>query len=263
MSTPMAWWNTTCTSGSCWTSSTSSASPTTRSFSTARTTGRTTTPGRTPAATPFRGEKNTNWEGGWRVPAMVRWPGKVPAGTVTNEIMAHMDWLPTFLAAAGMPDAKEKLLRGHQADGKRFKVHLDGYNQLDLLLGNGPSGRDELFYFSDDGDLISLRFKDWKIVFMEQRVQRNPASLGRALRYAPRSKALQPASRPLRARGHHFEYLLGLVDRPGVRHLRRADAGRKLLAVFPGVPTEGQSRELHHRRRAREGAFSSHALSPA
>jgi arylsulfatase len=123
------------------------------------------------AATPFRGEKNTNWEGGWRVPAMVRWPGKVPAGTVSNEIMAHMDWLPTFAAAAGAPSVKEELLKGSQMGAKRFKVHLDGYNQLDMLLGNGPSHREELFYFSDDGDLISLRFKDWKMVFMEQRAQ--------------------------------------------------------------------------------------------
>ena len=123
------------------------------------------------AATPFRGEKNTNWEGGWRVPAMVRWPGKVPAGTVSNEIMAHLDWLPTLLAAAGVPDIKEKLLRGERAGSKRFKVHLDGYNQLDMLLGNGPSQRDELFYFSDDGDLTALRWRDWKMVFMEQRVQ--------------------------------------------------------------------------------------------
>ena len=123
------------------------------------------------AATPFRGEKNTNWEGGWRVPAMVRWPGKVPAGSVTNEVMAHMDWLPTFLAAAGDPDIKDKLLKGHQAAGKRFKVHLDGYNQLDILLGNGPSKRDELFYFSDDGDLMALRYRDWKMVFLEQRAK--------------------------------------------------------------------------------------------
>ncbi|MGB5222046.1 MAG: arylsulfatase [Polyangiales bacterium] len=123
------------------------------------------------AATPFRGEKNTNWEGGWRVPAMVRWPGKVPAGTVSNEIMAHMDWLPTFAAAAGAPGVKDELLNGATMDGKRFKVHLDGYNQLDMLLGNGPSHRDELFYFSDDGDLLALRYRDWKIVFMEQRVQ--------------------------------------------------------------------------------------------
>ena len=122
------------------------------------------------AATPFRGEKNTNWEGGWRVPAMVRWPGKVPAGTVTNEIMAHMDWLPTLVAAAGDPDIKDKLVQGHLAGNKRFKVHLDGYNQLDLLLGNGPSHRNELFYFSDDGDLMALRYRDWKVVFLEQRV---------------------------------------------------------------------------------------------
>ncbi len=123
------------------------------------------------AATPFRGEKNTNWEGGWRVPAMVRWPGKVPAGTVSNEIMAHMDWLPTLVAAAGEPNIKEELLQGTTAGKKRFKVHLDGYNQLDLLLGNGPSRRDELFYFSDDGDLMALRYRDWKVVFLEQRVQ--------------------------------------------------------------------------------------------
>jgi arylsulfatase len=122
------------------------------------------------AATPFRGEKNTNWEGGWRVPAMVRWPGKVPAGTVTNEIMSHLDWLPTLVAAAGVPDIKEKLLRGDRAGSKRFKVHLDGYDQLDLLLGNGPSRRDELFYFSDDGDLLAVRYRDWKMVFLEQRV---------------------------------------------------------------------------------------------
>ena len=105
------------------------------------------------------------------MPAMVRWPGKVPAGSVTNEIMAHLDWLPTFLAAAGDPDIKQKLLNGLQADGKRFKVHLDGYNQIDLLTGNGPSKRDELFYFSDDGDLTALRYRDWKMVFMEQRAK--------------------------------------------------------------------------------------------
>jgi arylsulfatase len=101
---------------------------------------------------------------------MVRWPGKVPAGTVTNEIMSHMDWLPTLLAAAGVSDIKQELLRGHRAGTKRFKVHLDGYNQLDLLLGNGPSQRDELFYFSDDGDLLAVRYRDWKMVFLEQRV---------------------------------------------------------------------------------------------
>jgi arylsulfatase len=120
--------------------------------------------------TPFRGEKNTNWEGGWRVPAAVRWPGKIKAGTVSNEIMHHMDWLPTFLAVAGEDDVKEKLLTGHTAIGRDYKVHLDGYNFLPFLTGKEKTGpRDEIFYFSDDGDLISLRYKDWKLVFMEQR----------------------------------------------------------------------------------------------
>jgi arylsulfatase A-like enzyme len=122
--------------------------------------------------TPFRGEKNTNWEGGWRVPAMVRWPGHIAPGSVSNEIMHHMDWLPTFLAAAGDPDVKTKLLTSHKAAGKEFKVHLDGYNFLDHLTGKTETGpRDEVFYFSDDGDLTALRWRDWKAVFMEQRVE--------------------------------------------------------------------------------------------
>ena len=122
------------------------------------------------AATPFRGEKNTNWEGGWRVPAMVRWPGKIKSGSVTNEIMHHMDWFPTFLAAAGEPNVKENLKKGGvKAIGRTYKVHLDGYNQLPLLTGKTKeSPRKEIFYFSDDGDLTALRYEDWKLIFMEQ-----------------------------------------------------------------------------------------------
>ena len=125
------------------------------------------------AATPFRGEKNTNWEGGWRVPAMVRWPGQIEAGSVTNEIVHHMDWLPTFLAVAGDADIKAKLMRGGvQAIGRSYKVHLDGYNILPLLTGQtDTSPRHEIFYFSDDGDLTALRYDDWKLIFMEQRVE--------------------------------------------------------------------------------------------
>ena len=124
------------------------------------------------AMTPFRGEKNTNWEGGWRVPSMVRWPGKIEAGSVSNEIMHHMDWLPTFLAAAGEPDVKEKLLKGHRAIGRSYKVHLDGYNFLPFLTGEAKEGpRREIFYFSDDGDLTALRYQDWKLIFMEQRAE--------------------------------------------------------------------------------------------
>lgn len=122
------------------------------------------------ATTPFRGEKNSNWEGGWRVPALVRWPGKIEPGSVSNDIMHHMDWLPTFLAAAGDSDIKEKLLKGHQAGDKTFKVHLDGYNCLPYLTGEAEkSPRAEVFYFSDDGDLTALRYNDWKFIFLEQR----------------------------------------------------------------------------------------------
>ncbi len=124
------------------------------------------------AMTPFRGEKNTNWEGGWRVPAMVRWPGHIKAGTWSNEIMHHMDWLPTLLAAVGETDVKEKLLKGHRAIGRNYKVHLDGYNFLPYLTGKEAKGpRKEIFYFSDDGDLTALRYEDWKLIFMEQRVE--------------------------------------------------------------------------------------------
>jgi len=124
------------------------------------------------AMTPFRGEKNTNWEGGWRVPAMVRWPGHIKAGSWSNEIMHHMDWLPTLLAAAGDTEVKKKLLKGHKAMGRKYKVHLDGYNFLPYLTGKKDKGpRKEVFYFSDDGDLTALRYQDWKLIFMEQRVE--------------------------------------------------------------------------------------------
>jgi arylsulfatase len=125
------------------------------------------------AATPFRGEKNTNWEGGWRVPAMVRWPGHIQPGSVTNEIVHHMDWLPTFLAIAGEPDIKNKLLQGNvRSIGRTYNVHLDGYNIMPLLTGEtDTSPRHEIFYFSDDGDLTALRYDDWKLIFMEQRVE--------------------------------------------------------------------------------------------
>lgn len=124
------------------------------------------------AMTPFRNEKNSNWEGAYRVPAMVRWPGRIKAGSVSNEIMSHMDWLPTLLAAAGVPDVKSKLLKGYKAEGRTYKVHLDGYNFLPYLTGKADKGpREDFFYFSDDGDLTGLRFDNWKFVFAEQRVR--------------------------------------------------------------------------------------------
>src|SRR5262252_4701342 len=120
--------------------------------------------------TPFRNEKNSNWEGAYRVPAMVRWPGKIQPGTVSNAIVSHLDWLPTFLAMAGESAIKEKLRNGYRAGRKTFKVHLDGYNLLPYLTGqDAKSPRQEFFYFSDDGDLTGLRYDHWKLVFMEQR----------------------------------------------------------------------------------------------
>ncbi|MBR8538303.1 arylsulfatase [Carboxylicivirga sediminis] len=122
------------------------------------------------AVSPFRGEKNTNWEGGWRVPAMVRWPKNIEAGSVSNDIMHHMDWLPTFLAVAGNENVKSELLKGKKVGDMTYKVHLDGYNFLPYLTGKAETGpREEIFYFSDDGDLTAFRYKDWKLVFMEQR----------------------------------------------------------------------------------------------
>jgi arylsulfatase A-like enzyme len=122
------------------------------------------------ATTPFRSEKNTNWEGAFRVPCMIRWPGKIKPASVSNEIISGLDWLPTLLAAVGEPNIKEELLKGHKVAGKAFKVHLDGFNQLPYLTGQvDKSPRKEFFYFNDDGDLVALRFENWKIVFLEQR----------------------------------------------------------------------------------------------
>ena len=120
--------------------------------------------------TPFRGEKNTNWEGGYRVPFVIRWPGVIKPATVVNDITSHEDWLPTLLAAAGVPDVKEKLLTGYKAGDSTFKVHLDGYNLMPFLKAETPdSPRHEVMYWSDDGDLVGLRYDKWKLVFMEQR----------------------------------------------------------------------------------------------
>jgi len=119
---------------------------------------------------PFRNEKNTNWEGGYRVPTVIKWPGVIKPGTVYNDVFSHEDMLPTLLAAAGEPDIKEKLLKGHSAIGRNYKVHLDGYNLLPYFKGEVAEGpRKEFFYWTDDGQLANLRYGRWKMVFMEQR----------------------------------------------------------------------------------------------
>jgi arylsulfatase A-like enzyme len=124
------------------------------------------------AITPWRSEKNTNWEGAYRVPCFVRWPGKFEAGKTLTGIMSHQEWLPTLVSAAGEPGIVEKLKSGYEADDKRFKVHIDGYDALPYLLGEtDESPREWFFYTSDDGLITAIRYGDWKAVFYEQRAK--------------------------------------------------------------------------------------------
>ncbi|WP_431282543.1 arylsulfatase [Humitalea sp. 24SJ18S-53] len=120
--------------------------------------------------TPFRSEKNSNWEGAFRVPFAIRWPGRIAPGSFTNEIFSNLDWFPTLVAAAGDADIKAKLLAGFTTQGHSYKVHLDGYNQLPLLTGQTQEGpRKEFYYFNDDGQMVAMRYERWKVVFLENR----------------------------------------------------------------------------------------------
>jgi arylsulfatase len=122
--------------------------------------------------TPYRSEKNSNWEGAYRVPAFVRWPGKFPAGTTLNGIVSHEDWLPTFAAAAGDTEIAEKLKKGVELNGRKYKNYIDGYNQLDYLAGKSKeSPRKEFIYVNDDGQIVAMRLGPWKAVFLENRGQ--------------------------------------------------------------------------------------------
>jgi arylsulfatase A-like enzyme len=122
--------------------------------------------------TPFRSEKNTNWEGGWRVPCFMRWPGKIKPNSVFNDIAAHQDLLPTLLSMAGETDIKDKLLKGHKVGNMTYKVHIDGFDMVPYLTGKTQEGpRVTMFYISDDGDILAIRHKDWKLVLKEQRAK--------------------------------------------------------------------------------------------
>jgi arylsulfatase len=121
---------------------------------------------------PFRGEKNSNWEGAFRAPCFIRWPNHFPAGTTLNGIVAHEDWLPTFAAAAGAPDIKEKLLKGVELNGRKYKNYIDGYNQMDYLTGKSTeSARREFIYINDAAEVVAIRYDDWKAVYLENRAK--------------------------------------------------------------------------------------------
>ena len=196
--------------------------------------------------TPFRGEKGTNWEGGFRVPCVVRWPGVIKPGTVINEVTSSEDWFPTLVAAAGLPDVKERLLKGHQAGAKTFKVHLDGYNLLPALKGAAKEWpRKEFFYFSDDGDLLALRYNRWKFHFAEQRAE------GGKVWMEPFVTVRAPTIYDVRSdpfeRGTELRDLprLGLPAR--VRARSRSGRCRAVPGDVQGVPAPPEAGQLHHR----------------
>ncbi len=203
--------------------------------------------------TPFRSEKNTNWEGAFRVPLIVRWPGRIEAGSVSNGIVQHHDWFPTFLAAAGEPDIVEKVKKGYQACGRVYKNHIDGVNLLPHLTGKQQeSPRNGFFYISDDGDILALRFDNWKMVFMEQRCQ------GTLQVWAePFVRLRLPKLYNLRTDPYEFADVtsnayLRLVPLPRVSADGVTDPGRPVRRDVQGVPDHPEAEHVHDRRRDRE-----------
>jgi len=199
-------------------------------------------------STPFRSEKDTNWEGGWRVPTFIRWPAVIKPGTVSNEIFSHTDMLPTLVAAAGEPDIVEKLKKGYKAGNKSFKAHIDGFNLIPHLKGEVKENpRKGFLYWSDDGDLMALRVGNWKVHFIEQRAHgmscwQEPSSNCAFQNFltcgAIRSSV--PTSRPrcLRQVGRRPPFPFGACA--GDRQAIHANHGR--------VPTKAKGGQFHRRR---------------
>ena len=200
------------------------------------------------AMTPFRNEKNSNWEGAYRVPAMVRWPGKIKPGQVSNEIVAHHDWLPTLLAMAGDTEVKDKLLKGYKVGDMTYKVHLDGYNLVPYLTGQAreePAGIVPLLQRRPATDRPALRQ-------LEARVHgaagpRNAAHLVRAVHHLARPEDLQPPDRPVRAGGHHLEHLLRLAAGPRLPAGPRAGLRGQVPDDVQGLSAAAEGRQLQPR----------------
>ena len=202
-------------------------------------------------ATPFRGEKDTNWEGGWRVPCVWRWPGVIEPGRVINDVCSLQDFIPTFAAAAGEPDLVEKVKKGYKTAGKTFKVHLDGANLLPFLQGDvEKSPRKGFLYWSDDGDLMALRIHQYKIVFAEQRstgldVWREPLSVMRI------PKMFDLRADPFERGEESFKYNDWFVEHTPYQYLAQA-VGQRVAAKLQGVPASPEAGKLHHRPDTRE-----------
>ena len=193
--------------------------------------------------TPFRGEKNTNWEGSYRVPALVRWPGLVRPRTEINDIFSAEDWVQTLMAAAGRADITNKLLQGYDADGKTYKVHLDGYDQRDLLAGKGPDKRREFFYWTDDGNFAGLRYDQYKVVFMEQPAHGLEVWMQPFVTTAG-AEAVQLALRSIRACGTRGGRLRQMVRRARVCTGSCAGDRGAASADIPGVPAAAEAGQL-------------------
>jgi hypothetical protein len=204
-------------------------------------------------ATPFKGEKATNWEGGFRVPCLIRWPGVIKPGTIVNDMCAHEDFIPTFAAAAGETELAEKLKKGHKLNGKNFTVHLDGENLLPFFKGDETkSPREGFLYWSDDGDLMALRVRNWKISFMEQNTEISPESPS-----GPWSGQFNKMRLPklYNLRADPFERgptSPGYFDWQAHRMFLFVPAQAivaRWLESFQGVSAASQSGELHRQRR--------------
>ena len=198
--------------------------------------------------TPFRGEKNTNWEGGYRVPLVVRWPGVIKPGTKVNDIISHEDWVPTLMAAVGEPGLKDDLLKGSKIGGTEFKVHIDGYNLMPAFQGQAQRPRKEFLYWTDDGNVAGLRYDRWKLVFMEQRC-RELRSLGRAARHAAHAEAVRPARRSVRARRPRRHRLQDVAVRAHLPAGAGAGLREELARELQGVPAAPEAGQLQPERR--------------
>ena len=198
-------------------------------------------------ATPFHGEKDTNWEGGWRVPCIIRWPGVIKPGTTFNGIGAHEDMLPTLMAAVGEPDVVDKLKKGLKVGDETYKVHLDGYNLIPYLKGETDvSPRKDFLYWGDDGNLIALRYAQWKITFAEQRAHGSIDVWQEPYVNLRVPEALQPSQRPLRA-GRRVHGLRALARGPRLRARPRAGLRGAVAVELQGLPAAPEGGQLQHR----------------
>ncbi len=196
--------------------------------------------------TPFRSEKDTA-PGAAFMPELIRWPGKIKAGTVSNDIIQHHDWLPTLLAAAGDPDISEKLKKGHKIGDTEYNVHIDGYTLLPYLTGEvEDSPRRGFFYFSDDGDLVAMRFENWKAVHGAAH-PRHTADLGGTVHHAEGAQAVQPADRSFRKRRYHVEHVLRMVPAPRLLHLLHDRDCHGVPRNVQRVPAPTRTGELKRR----------------